>query len=175
MEFKLAFILRKVPSQIHVIYLERFVKRFFQVPTSHSLVLDLIRFICYVVHPSNSILRSEVIQRWDLIKSFFYFIKDQALLEHAMLTLFFDWMFFEPLIDNFMNIGKKKLNKEPSALLMERLALNKRKKSEDYLVNSLLLFLSELPKKYFSIWENFFRWHIRLALYTLIDKKVIGY
>jgi hypothetical protein len=92
-----------------------------------------------------------------------------------MLTLFFDWMFFEPLIDNFMNIGKKKLTKEPSALLMERLAFNKRKKSEDYLVNSLLLFLSELPKKYFSIWENFFIWHIRLALYTLIDKKVIGY
>jgi integrator complex subunit 3 len=73
MEFKLVFILQKVPAKLHQIYLERFCKRFLT-PNS-TLMCDLVRFICAVVHPNNTVLRSGVVQRWDLVRSLFFYVK----------------------------------------------------------------------------------------------------
>jgi integrator complex subunit 3 len=70
MEFKIIFLLNHVPRQLHYTYLERFRQRFIS-HGSESVVPDLIRYICTVVHPGNAVLRSTTVQRWQLIRSLF--------------------------------------------------------------------------------------------------------
>ncbi len=69
MEHKLLFIAQNVPTHLFTTYFERFRQRFFPTRGSETLYADLIRYICAVVHPSNSILRSNVVQRWNLIQT----------------------------------------------------------------------------------------------------------
>lgn len=83
MEHKLLFILSQVPQRLHYTYLERFRQRFLHGLGSETLIADLIRFICTVVHPSNSVLRSDVVQRWELVKTLLAYIKVRYLLTIA--------------------------------------------------------------------------------------------
>jgi hypothetical protein len=40
---------------------------------------------------------------------------------------------------------------------------------------NLLLFLCDSPKKYFNLLEDKTRWHIRLSMYHVLEKRVIRY
>jgi uncharacterized membrane protein YqaE (UPF0057 family) len=68
MEFKIVFLLNNVPRSLHYTYIERFRQRFL-CSSSESLVSDLIRYICTVIHPGNAVLRSGTVQRWQLIRT----------------------------------------------------------------------------------------------------------
>jgi integrator complex subunit 3 len=68
MEHKLLFIAQNVPTYLFTTYFERFRQRFFPSQGFETLYPDLIRYVCAVIHPSNSILRSNIVQRWNMIQ-----------------------------------------------------------------------------------------------------------
>ena len=41
--------------------------QYFSTPESQSLVVDMIRYLCCVIHPTNEVLCSDIIPRWLLI------------------------------------------------------------------------------------------------------------
>jgi integrator complex subunit 3 len=73
-EAKFWFLLHQVPHKLHLVYLGRLKSRYFDNGTE-TLYADVIRYICVIVHPTNDVLRSEVVQRWLLIRSMFSSIK----------------------------------------------------------------------------------------------------
>jgi integrator complex subunit 3 len=110
MEFKVIFILNNVPRNLHYTYIERFRQRYVN-SACESLVPDLIRYICTVIHPGNAVLRSGTVQRWQFVRTLLASLNvnrsDQktANIQHSKLALFYDWIFFNPKSDSFMCIG----------------------------------------------------------------------
>lgn len=105
MESKLQFMLEQVPKQIGRGYINRYFQKFC---TWGSTFPDIIRYICVNIHPTNKTLCSNVIQRWDFIKSIIYSKHynqaPNSQYQQIKLALFFDWVSFsEP--DRIMNIG----------------------------------------------------------------------
>ena len=105
MEFRLAFLVQNVPWKMHMVYLERFRKKYLK-SESETIYADLIRFLCLIIHPANHTLKSDIVQRWQLISSLFSFIKTGPAAQSAKLALFFDWLFYDSSSSaGFMNIG----------------------------------------------------------------------
>jgi integrator complex subunit 3 len=104
-------------------YQQWFMQKYLVAPENESLIPDLIRYILGVYHPPNHVLCSDIIPRWAvigwLLKSvkvlklvdvlnidrFLYIGQTEYMSANAKLALFFDWLFFDPKIDNIMNIG----------------------------------------------------------------------
>jgi len=80
--------------------------QYLSTPESQSLRADIIRFIVGVVHPPNEILCSDVLPRWAVIGWLLTTCTHPAATANAKLALFFDWLVFDPVRDNIMNIGK---------------------------------------------------------------------
>ncbi|PRD29798.1 UNVERIFIED_CONTAM: Ints3 [Trichonephila clavipes] len=73
-------------------------------PESQTLRCDLIRFICGVIHPSNEVLCSDIIPRWAVIGWLLTTCTSNVAASCAKLSLFYDWLFFDPEKDSIMNI-----------------------------------------------------------------------
>ena len=111
MERLLLFIMRKVPMGNQKKYQQWFTQCHLSTQESESLVTDLIRYICGVYHPSNAVLNSNIVPRWAVIGWLLSIVKSSTNQANTKLALFYDWFFYDPQIDNIMNI-------EPGMLLM---------------------------------------------------------
>lgn len=80
--------------------------QYLSTPESQTLRCDLIRFICGVIHPSNEVLCSDIIPRWAVIGWLLTTCTSNVAASSAKLSLFYDWLFFDPEKDSIMNIGK---------------------------------------------------------------------
>jgi len=92
-------------------YQDWFQRQYFSTPESQSLRCDLIRYICGVIHPSNEVLCSDIIPRWAIIGWIISSCTSNVAAANAKLSLFYDWLFYDPERDNIMNI-------EPAILVM---------------------------------------------------------
>jgi len=78
-----------------------------------ALICDLIRYIVTVYHPSNAILASNVVQRWSVITRLYTLIINEKAALEAHLSIFMDWLFFDPSVDSIMSI-------EPGCLVLTK-------------------------------------------------------
>jgi hypothetical protein len=75
------------------------------------LIADLIRYVIVVYHPTNAIIASNVVQRWSVIGWLFQLTFNEKAAFDAMLSVYLDWFFFNPLVDSIMNV-------EPGCLIL---------------------------------------------------------
>lgn len=111
MERKIVFLTSSVKFGQQKRYQDWFQRQYLTTPESQSLRCDLIRFICGVIHPSNEALCSDIIPRWAVIGWLLTTCTSNVAASNAKLSLFYDWLFFDPEKDNIMNI-------EPAILVM---------------------------------------------------------
>lgn len=112
METQLRFLLGNVKLGSHKRHQVWFLKKFLLGPEKETVLIDIVRFICCVVHPTNEIIRSEIMPRWAVIGWFLDLCKQNHHVEgRVKLALFYDWLFFDERIDSIMNV-------EPAVLLM---------------------------------------------------------
>lgn len=147
MEFKLHFLTTKVTFGNQKRYQDWFQRQYLSTPESQTLRCDIIRYICTVVHPSSDILAANITPRWAVIgwllvscsvTFLLIFFLAQAILLNlilfqsnlsacdAKLSLFFDWLFFDPEKESILNL-------EPAILVM----LNSMKSRPTITVNLL--------------------------------------
>ncbi|CAI9735301.1 Hypothetical predicted protein [Octopus vulgaris] len=111
MENKLMFLTTKVKFGQHKRYQDWFQRQYLSTPESQSLRCDLIRYICAVFHPTNELLCSEIIPRWAVIGWLLTTCTSNVAASNVKLSLFYDWLLFDPDKDSIMNI-------EPAILVM---------------------------------------------------------
>ncbi|CAO3574568.1 unnamed protein product [Mortierella alpina] len=161
MEHKLLYILRNVTTGNHTWNLKWFVDRYLSAPETDALYCDIIRYICGVYHPTNAILASPIVPRYVVIGGLLRSVKSNVAAANIKLALFFDWLFYDPAMDNIMNI-------EPAMLLMEKSV-----ERYGYLTAILLEFLSFVTEHYHPPLREEIQRHVRLAGESLVDKGVI--
>lgn len=111
MERKIVFLTSQVKFGQQKRYQDWFQRVYLSTPESQSLRCDLIRFICGIIHPSNEVLCSDIIPRWAVIGWILSSCTSNVAASNAKLSLFYDWLFYDPERDNIMNI-------EPAILVM---------------------------------------------------------
>lgn len=111
MERKLIFLTSQVKFGLQKRYQDWFQRQYLSTAESQSLRCDLIRYICGVIHPSNELLCSDIIPRWAIIGWILSSCTSPVAQSNAKLSLFYDWLFYDPERDNIMNI-------EPAILVM---------------------------------------------------------
>ncbi|XP_051114954.1 uncharacterized protein LOC127240359 isoform X2 [Andrographis paniculata] len=111
MESQLKFLLTHVKFGSQKRYQSWFAQKFFSVPNRSGAVVDIVRFICCSVHPSNEIIHSGIIPRWAVIGWLLKSDFQSYVAANLKLALFYDWLFFDEKMDSIMNI-------EPAVLLM---------------------------------------------------------
>lgn len=159
-ERKLHFFATNVRFGAHKRYQDWFQDKYFTTPESHSLRSDLIRFIINAIHPSNDMLSSDLIPRWAIIGWLITSCTNPTALANAKLALFYDWLFFDPLKDNIMNI-------EPGILVMCNSIRN------HPLVSSTLLdFLCRIMKNFYPQYESKIRRGVYNSLRKILEKQV---
>ncbi|KAJ3367797.1 Integrator complex subunit 3 [Kappamyces sp. JEL0680] len=163
-EFKLVFFLNQVTENVYHVYLRRFVARFLSTEAAETLYPDIIRYICSIIHPRNSVLKSSVVQRWKFIQSLMTEIKLESVAQQSKLALYYDWLFFNPASDSFMTL-------EPSILIIYRSALTL--PSCPHVAANLLEFLHSIVDQYFPAGRTAFQDSVRTSMRTLLEFKVI--
>ncbi|KAI8922708.1 protein-domain-containing protein [Entophlyctis helioformis] len=161
MEIKLVFILQHIEKGFEYTFFERFRRRFVHAD-NETLYPDLIRYICGVVHPSNQILASSIVQRWDLITSLLRGIKSTACAQACKLALYFDWLFFNPTRDNIMCL-------EPGILLLYKCV-----KRHPYITATMIEFLAESADRVYPEHGQKVLWSLQEAMRTVTSKQVIA-
>ncbi|ESQ52072.1 hypothetical protein EUTSA_v10017599mg [Eutrema salsugineum] len=112
METQLRFLLGNVKRGSQKRHQLWFLKKFLIGPEKQTLLIDIVRFVCCVIHPTNEIIRSEIMPRWVVIGWFLELSKQNHHIErNVKLALLYDWLFFGERMDNIMNV-------EPAALLI---------------------------------------------------------
>ena len=111
MERKIYFIITSVKSGQQKRYLDWFQRQYLNTPESQTLRVDLMRYICVVVHPTNEQLNSGLTPRWALCSWLINSCTNQIESANLKLALYFDWLFYDAKKDNIMLI-------EPAILLM---------------------------------------------------------
>ncbi|KAL1918589.1 uncharacterized protein VTP21DRAFT_2611 [Calcarisporiella thermophila] len=160
MEKKLYFILTKLKTNNFARNLQWFLQRYLPVE-SDALYCDIIRYICGVYHPSNAVLASDIVPRYVIIGNLMRTIKSHTTSSNAKLTLFFDWLFFDPAVDNIMNI-------EPAMLLIERSLSTYPATS-----NMLLEFLRFTIDEYFPPLRDRLFAGVQASMRIMLEKGVI--
>ncbi|ORX99369.1 hypothetical protein K493DRAFT_313249 [Basidiobolus meristosporus CBS 931.73] len=161
MELKLLHIMESLRWGRHQRNLQWFISRYLSTPDSETLYCDLIRYICGVYHPTNAVLASDIVPRYVIIGGLIRGIKSHAAASNAKLALFYDWLFYDPNIDNIMNI-------EPAVLLMERSV-----EKYAFITSILLEFLQFVVEEYYPEKANDIKLHVRSAMQTIMEKGVI--
>ncbi|KAJ2746881.1 hypothetical protein GGI20_000960 [Coemansia sp. BCRC 34301] len=161
MESRLLFILENVPGTGYTRNLVWFVHRYLALPESETLFVDVIRYICGVFHPSNSVLASNIVQRYAVLGSLLLYVRSQVVAANAKLALFYDWLFYDPHTDNIMNV-------EPGVLLMARSA-----DRYPFLTASFVEFLAFVADAYAPSLAPDIRHSVALVMRDAIDKGVI--
>ncbi|KAJ2882634.1 hypothetical protein H4R27_003319 [Coemansia aciculifera] len=161
MESRLLFILEHVPASGYSRNLMWFVHRFLSTPESDTLYADIIRYICGVLHPSNAVLGSSIVQRYVFLGSLLRYVRSQVTAANAKLALFYDWLFYDPQADNIMNV-------EPGVLIMAR--------SVDrypFLTESFIEFLAFVTEAYAPSLAPQIRHSVGLVMRIAVEKGVI--
>ncbi|KAJ2902432.1 hypothetical protein GGI21_004558, partial [Coemansia aciculifera] len=161
MESRLLFILENVPVSAYNRNLIWFVHRYLSTPESETLYVDVIRYICGVFHPPNSVLASNIVPRYVFLGSLLRYVRSQVVAANAKLALFYDWLFYDPLVDNIMNI-------EPGVLIVTR--------SVDrypFLTASFIEFLAFVSEAYAPSLAPAIRRSVGLVMRDAIEKGVI--
>ncbi|XP_037957894.1 integrator complex subunit 3 homolog isoform X2 [Teleopsis dalmanni] len=160
-ERKLHFLASNVKFGNQKRYQDWFQEKYFSTPESHTLRSDLIRFIINVIHPSNDMLCSDIIPRWAIIGWLISSCTNPVALANAKLSLFYDWLFFDPTKDNIMNI-------EPGILVMYHSIRN-----HPFVSTTLLDFLCRITKNFFIKHEDKIRTGVYNSLHKILEKQVI--
>ncbi|KAJ2688040.1 Integrator complex subunit 3 [Coemansia spiralis] len=161
MEGRLLFMLEQVPVGGYSRNLTWFVHRFLSTPESDTLYPDIIRYVCGVFHPSNSVLASNIVPRYVFLGSLLLYVRSQVTAANAKLALFYDWMFYDPMVDNIMNV-------EPGVLIMAR--------SVDrypFLTASFIEYLAFVADAFFPLMAPDVRQSISLVMRQAVEKGVI--
>lgn len=159
-ERKLHFITSSVKFGQHKRYQDWFQEKYFSTPESHSLRSDLIRFIINAIHPTNELLSSDITPRWAIIGWLLTSCTNPIVLANAKLALFYDWLFFDPLKDNIMNV-------EPGILVMYHSIRN-----HPFVSGTLLDFLCRIMKNFFPKNEEKIRTGVYNSLRKILEKQV---
>lgn len=141
-------------------YQDWFQEKYFTTPESQSLRSDLIRFIIVSIHPTNDMLCSDIIPRWAVIGWLLTSCTNAVAQANAKLSLFYDWLFFQPLKDNIMNI-------EPGILVMYHSI-----KNHPLVSCTLLDFLCRIMKNFYPKEEEKVRAGIFNSLHIILEKQV---
>lgn len=161
-ERKLHFLTNSVKFGNHKQYQEWFQNKYFTTPESQTLRSDLIRFIINAIHPTNDMLCSDLTPRWAIIGWLLTSCTNPIVSANAKLALFYDWLFFDPLKDNIMNI-------EPGILVMY-FSL----KNHPFVTGSLLDFLCRIIKNFSPMYEDKIRHGVYSSLRKILEKQVIS-
>lgn len=160
-ERKLHFLISNVKFGNQKRYQDWFQEKYFTTPESQSLRSDLIRFIIGAIHPTNDMLCSDIIPRWAVIGWLLTSCTNAVAQANAKLSLFYDWLFFDPVKDNIMNI-------EPGILVMYHSI-----KNHPLVSCTLLDFLCRIMKHFYPKGEDRVRAGIYNSLRMILDKQVI--
>ncbi|KAH8240296.1 hypothetical protein KR038_007545 [Drosophila bunnanda] len=161
MERKISFLASSVKFGTQKRYQDWFQDKYFATPESHSLRSDLIRFIINVIHPTNDMLCSDIIPRWAIIGWLISSCTNPIASANAKLSLFYDWLFFDPAKDNIMNI-------EPGILVMYHSIRN-----HPFVSSTLLDFLCRITKNFYVKHDDKIRMGVYNSLKLILDKQVI--
>ncbi|KAJ8304786.1 hypothetical protein KUTeg_018369 [Tegillarca granosa] len=161
METKLLFLMRQVKFGAQKRYQDWFQRQYLATPESQSLRCDLIRYICAVFHPPNELLCSEIIPRWAVIGWLLTTCTSNVAASNAKLSLFYDWLFFDPERDSIMNI-------EPAILVMFHSI-----RPHPAITATLLDFLCRIMSHYCLPLKEQVKGGIYTALKTILDKRVL--
>ncbi|XP_058454591.1 integrator complex subunit 3 homolog isoform X2 [Malaya genurostris] len=160
-ERKLHFLVSSVKFGNQKRYQDWFQEKYFTTPESQSLRSDLIRFIIGAIHPTNDMLCSDIIPRWAVIGWLLTSCTNSVAQANAKLSLFYDWLFFEPVRDNIMNI-------EPGILVMYHSI-----KNHPLVSCTLLDFLCRIMNHFYPKAEEKIRNGVYNSLRMILDKQVI--
>ncbi|XP_065897464.1 integrator complex subunit 3-like [Dysidea avara] len=161
METKLTFLTSKVKFGLHKRYQVWFQQKHLSTPESQSLVVDIIRYLCCVVHPTNEVLCSDIIPRWLLIGWLLSLCTYGVVSANAKLALFFDWLSYNKEIDSIMNV-------EPGILVMYHSL-----KTYPHITSTLLEFLFSLQYEYSPNLKSAFAKGMRSVFEDVVVKQVI--
>lgn len=131
------------------------------VPGGEERVPDIVRFICCGYHPTNEVIQSGVIARWAIIGWLLTSCSKGYVAANVKLALFYDWLFFDEVKGNVMNI-------EPAMLLM----VNSVSQYVD-ITNMLLEFLFLLIDNYEVRRKEAIAQCVRCAFTVLVKKGVV--
>lgn len=164
MERKISFLATQVKFGNQKRYQDWFHKQFLSTPESLSLRSDLIRYICAIIHPSNEVLCSDIIPRWAIIG--WLLVPNNASTSgnattSSKLALFYDWLVYDPKIDNIMNI-------EPAILLMHYSI-----RSHPAMTASLLDYLCRIPVNFAPKLSESMKAGIKNSIHQILEKRVI--
>jgi len=162
MESKLGFLALKVKFGNQRRYQDWFYKQYLSSTESQTLLPDLVRFLCGVIHPPNEILGSEVIPRWAILGWLYTVCQNPVSQSNTKLALFFDWLFFAGDKDNIMNI-------EPAMLLMHNSV-----RTHANITYSLLDFICRMSTNYCTKYANLTKQGLYHSFKNLLDKRVVS-
>lgn len=161
MERKISFLATQVKFGSQRRYQDWFHRQYLSTPESFSLKCDLIRYICTIIHPSNEVLCSDIIPRWAIIGWLMTTCTTSASANNSRLTLFFDWLLYDPKMDNIMNI-------EPAILVMYY-----SQRSHPNVTSGLLDFLCRIPTVFSPKLGDHIKAGLKKSLQQILEKRVI--
>lgn len=95
MERKVYFLITSVRAGQHKRYLDWFQRQYLSTPESQSLRVDLVRYVCAVVHPTNEQLNAGLVPRWTFCAWLLNTCTNPIDLANLKLGLFYDWLFYD--------------------------------------------------------------------------------
>lgn len=164
MEINLLFILDHVKygGNHHRKYYEWFSNEYLKVSDSENIIIDIIRYLIVAYHPPNSVLASSSVQRWQIITWFLRQMKTNYSTANAKLALFYDWLFYDPAIDNIMNV-------EPAILIIAKSASVNPK-----ITSTMIEFLYLLKRDYLPMMSESIEKCIDKTMFDILSKRVIS-
>ncbi|XP_035209460.1 integrator complex subunit 3-like isoform X2 [Stegodyphus dumicola] len=161
MEKKIVFLTSHVKFGHQKRYQEWFQRQYLSTPESQTLRCDLIRYICGVIHPTNEALCSDIIPRWAVIGWLLTTCTSNVAASSAKLSLFYDWLFFDPEKDNIMNI-------EPAILVIYHSV-----RSHPVITATLLDFLCRIMPNFCLSLKAQVKQGIYTSLKHILEKRVL--
>lgn len=139
-ETDIQFLLEKSLSSQQGFYISLFIHN--HVPSAPgddggALISDILRYIVGAIHPANIVLSSPVLQRWMLISAMLRSVRTSYAATSAKLSLFLDWIMFNPKVDNIMSV-------EPGLLVLAKSAFD-----HPNITSTLVEFLDLLASKFY--------------------------
>ncbi|KAI0237347.1 Integrator complex subunit 3 [Lamellibrachia satsuma] len=161
MENKLLFLTSKVKFGQQKRYQDWLQRQYLSTPESQSLRCDLIRYICAVIHPSNELLCSDIIPRWAVIGWLLTTCTSNVAASNAKLSLFYDWLFFDPEHDSIMAI-------EPCILVMHHSM-----RPHPAITATLLDFMCRIMSNFYLSLAVEVKQGIYTSLRCIVEKRVL--
>ncbi|XP_065059923.1 integrator complex subunit 3-like [Rhopilema esculentum] len=162
MENKMTFLALKVRFGQQKRYQDWFYRQYLLAPEAQSLIPDLVRFLCGVIHPPNEVLCSDIIPRWAILGWLYTICQNPVAQANVKLALCYDWLFYSGEKDNIMNI-------EPAMLLMHNSI-----KTHPSITYGLLEFICKIVTSYSTEHESLLKHGIKRAFRSILDKRVVG-